>query len=118
MTEQEAFAEARRRWGEEAGIRCLQSTDSGWKGYLVGRELGEELEILGEGASWEEAFRTPTKKQDERSSRVDTKANHSVTRTLRWGGDGCPFQSTLTGPAMASVSLIIERAKLWRHRSR
>ena len=56
MTEQEAFQEARQRWGDEAVIRFLQSADPGWKAYLVGRELDEEFELLGEGVSWERAF--------------------------------------------------------------
>jgi hypothetical protein len=58
VTQMEAFQEASRRWGEMADVRFYDEPPAaGWAACAVGRRSGEALQILGEGATWEEAFR-------------------------------------------------------------
>jgi len=53
MTQKEATAEARRRWG-----RCARALT--WEGmYMVYRRAAE---LVGRGSSWEEAFRDADRK--------------------------------------------------------
>jgi hypothetical protein len=57
MTDDEALAEARRRWGEDAKVRH----DAGprrlmGRPYAVGYRHKSVFYVCGEGDSWEEAF--------------------------------------------------------------
>lgn len=62
MTQKEALKEARRRWGKGA----LISYKSTWKmPYAVGRSMIFAFEVLGQGRTWEDAF----KNHDERDKR-------------------------------------------------
>jgi hypothetical protein len=62
MTEKQALAEARKRWGKDAVVRCnLKHPVPNWR-YAVGHafDFGIGFKggfmIEGDGASWEEAF--------------------------------------------------------------
>ncbi|HEV3083553.1 MAG TPA: hypothetical protein VGY66_27480 [Gemmataceae bacterium] len=57
MNECEAFAEAKRRWGKEAHVRYSQGKlAEGAKPYAVGKWLGRQFQVLGQGDSWQAAF--------------------------------------------------------------
>jgi hypothetical protein len=58
MTEKEALAEARRRWGEDAQVRH-HPTPIRWqsRSHAVGRQQRGLFIAYGEGDSWEEAFK-------------------------------------------------------------
>jgi hypothetical protein len=76
MTDDQALAEARRRWGDTAKIRHQPDpTKSGPRPYAVGVQKdavsvqeGDLFIIHGQGASWEEAFDEAGKQQADPSS--------------------------------------------------
>jgi hypothetical protein len=64
MTEDEAHAEALRRWGPTGAVRCRKATtENGQRGrlaryrYMVGDgNLGKACVVMGQGDTWLEAF--------------------------------------------------------------
>jgi hypothetical protein len=58
MTDNEALAEARKRWGRRAGVIHRREWLPPWATpYAVGLRKGwGEFEVYGHGMTWEEAF--------------------------------------------------------------
>jgi hypothetical protein len=58
MTDSQALAEARRRWGKKAIVLHMEASVPQWAmPYAVGVRKGWiDKEILGYGMSWEQAF--------------------------------------------------------------
>jgi hypothetical protein len=58
MTDNEALAEARKRWGRRAGVIHRREWLPSWATpYAVGLRKGwGEFEVYGHGMTWEEAF--------------------------------------------------------------
>ena len=62
MNQNEAMAEAVRRWGKDAHVRYRQGQLSkDMMPYAVGRWKGKTFERYGQGQSWEEAFQDADK---------------------------------------------------------
>ena len=84
MTRDEALAEARRRWGDEAWVRRIQSYDGQWNSFLYRRKTDVELGIhlagrfLAMGATWEEAFKAADVREAKLEKRRE-RAKHKAT---------------------------------------
>jgi hypothetical protein len=58
MTDEEALEEAERRWPEDGAIRhWVPQRDVPTKECLVGRRIRGVFRVLGQGETWEEAFK-------------------------------------------------------------
>ena len=66
MTDEEAAQEALIRWGEMGAVlrRSLDLVAQGLKPFAVGKSDGVLFEPLGQGQSWEEAFRDAARQAD------------------------------------------------------
>ena len=63
MTQNEAMAEAVRRWGKDAHVRyCQGQMPEGTLPYAVGRWEGKTFRMHGQAHTWEEAFQEADKK--------------------------------------------------------
>jgi hypothetical protein len=62
MTYTRALREAGRRWGYNGAVRYRAGKLArGQKRFMVGVHTGQTFQVLGEGVSWEEAFRKADK---------------------------------------------------------
>ena len=66
MTDEEAGQEAMIRWGETGAVlhRALDLVAQCLKAFAVGKSDGVLFEPLGQGQSWEEAFRDAARRAD------------------------------------------------------
>jgi hypothetical protein len=62
MTHTRALWEAGRRWGYDGAVRYRAGKlERGQRRFMVGVHTGRTFQVLGEGVSWEEAFRKADK---------------------------------------------------------
>ena len=66
MSDEEAAQEALIRWGERGAVlrRSLDLVAQGLKPFAVGKSDGVLFEPIGQGQSWEEAFRDAARQAD------------------------------------------------------
>jgi len=66
MTDEEAAQEALIRWGERGAVvrRSMDLVAQGLKAFAVGKSDGVLFEPMGQGPSWEDAFRDAAQRAD------------------------------------------------------
>ena len=82
MNQNEAMAEAVRRWGKDAHVRYRQGhLSKDMMPYAVGRWKGKTFERYGQGQTWEEAFQDA----DRSKTPADAPALHDNAETWHAG---------------------------------